>query len=259
MGALLAVALCAAGAGCGPRRVATPVAFVFARDTFAFANETVWEYHVDTATGATRWVKRNPRPPFALRCGNMARAARQFRLHADFKPEEPRTDAVTYARLVREVLGRDVRARTRTARPVVIPGFVGLRALSAEYPTLLRAALGGSWRSYLQRGNWRMIFPFSERHQRTTAERLSRAVASGELPIVHVLRYPQLTLNHLVLVYGASPTIGGTRFLAYDPNDAEAPITITWNAGSGHFEYPRTPYFGGGPVKVYEVYDGWLR
>lgn len=257
--ALLAGMLCAAFTACGASRPAKPLGFEFARDTFAFANETVWEYHVDEASGATRWARREPRPRFALRCGNMARAARQFRLHADFRPDEPRADAATYARLVREVLRRDPRARVRTDRPIVIPGWASLRDLSAAYPTLLQEALGGSWRSYLQRGNWRMIFPFPEAHQRATAERLRRAVAAGELPIVHALRYPQLTLNHLLLVYAASPTIGGARFLAYDPNDAAAPITITWNAGSGHFEYPRTPYFGGGPVKVYEVYDGWLR
>ncbi len=253
------VVLASATSACGPVRSAAPLGFVFERDTFAFANETVWEYQVDPATGSTRWSKRQPVPSFSLRCGNMARAARQFRLHARFVPDAPRADATTYAALVQEVVSRDARRRAPSPTPVVIPGMVGLRALSAAYPELVQAALGGSWRSYLQRGNWRMIFPFTERHQRATAARLHRAVSRGELPILHVLRYPQLTINHLVLVYAASRTAAGIDFVAYDPNDAEGPIHIAWNAGAGQFEYPRTRYFGGGPVKVYEVYDRWFR
>jgi len=256
---LMAGIAVATALGCAAARPPAPLGFAFERDTFAFANETVWEYQVDDATGATRWTERDPAPPFALRCGNMARAARQFRLHAGFGPDAPRADPATYAALVREVLARDPRARTRSQDPVVIPGYPDLRSLSAEHPGILQEALGGSWRSYLQRGNWRMIFPFTESHQRATAARLAAAVTAGELPIVHVLRYPQLTINHLLLVYAATPHAGGIRFLAYDANDAARPLEIAWNAGSGQFEYPRTIYFGGGPVKLYEVYDGWLR
>ena len=50
----------------------------FPEDVFAFANETVWEYHHDPATGRRWWYERDPRPPFSLRCGPMARAIRQY-------------------------------------------------------------------------------------------------------------------------------------------------------------------------------------
>jgi hypothetical protein len=240
--------------------VQPPVAlgFDFGRDTFAFANETVWEYQVDPVTGATRWTKRDPVPPFSLRCGNMARAARQFRLHARFVPDAPRLDTAGYAALVRTVLARDARSRAPSPDPVVVPGYANLRALSADHPGVLQEALGGSWQSYVQRGNWRMIFPFSEHHQRATAARLAEAAEAGALPIVHVLRYPELTVNHMLLLYAAERSAAGTRFLAYDPNDAAQPLVLAWDAGAGQFDYPRTIYFGGGPVKVYEVYDGLL-
>src|SRR5208283_3050391 len=34
--------------------------FEFARDTFAFANELVWEYQLDAATGKRTFGRRNP-------------------------------------------------------------------------------------------------------------------------------------------------------------------------------------------------------
>lgn len=61
------------GASCGlPRR------FEFARDSFAFANELVWEYRFDAVTGKTTFSQRVPPPNYAHRCFVLARSARQF-------------------------------------------------------------------------------------------------------------------------------------------------------------------------------------
>ena len=48
----------------------------FDRDTLAFANELVWEYHFDEATGATTTRRRVPPPDYALRCFVLVRAVR---------------------------------------------------------------------------------------------------------------------------------------------------------------------------------------
>jgi hypothetical protein len=255
----LAVVLGIAAAGCVAHRVAVPAAatpFRFERDTFAFANETVWEYDVDAASGRTAWRRREPVPQFSLRCGTMARAARQFHLQARFMPEQPAPDPATLAVLVTSVLARDPRAVTASSDPVVIPGYAGLRALSAAHGDLLKDALGGAWRSHMQRGNWRMIFPFPPGQQRGEARRLVAALRRGEMPILHVLRFPALTLNHMVLLYGVEETPTEVRFMAYDPNDAAAPIVVRWDRGARTFLYPRTVYFGGGPVRGYAIYDG---
>jgi hypothetical protein len=232
--------------------------FHFERDTFSFANETVWEYDVDAATGATAWRRRDPAPPFSLRCGNMVRAARQFHLQARFAPEQPAPDTATLSGLVSRVLERDTRATAPSPDPIVIPGFAGLRDLSAAHEELLKSALGGAWRSHMQRGNWRMIFPFPPDQQRGEAERLVAALGRGETPILHVLRYPALTLNHMVLRFAVEETPDELRFLTYDPNQPDHPVVVRWDRGGRTFVYPRTVYFGGGPVKGYAIYDGLL-
>jgi hypothetical protein len=255
----LLLGLCAAALGCAARGVLPPRApFVFDRDSFSFANETVLEYDVDPVTGHTAWRKREPTPAFSLRCGAMARAARQFHLQARFVPERPAPDAATLATLVSDVLARDPRAETPASDPVVIPGYAGLRSLSAAHADLLKEAIGGVWWSRLQRGNWRMIFPFPPNQQRDEAERLAAALRRGETPILHVLRFPALTVNHMVLLYGVEETPEELRFLAYDPNEAAAPIVVRWDRGARTFVYPRTLYFGGGPVRAYAIYEGLL-
>lgn len=254
---VLGLALCvlaARGAGATP----LPVPFDFARDTFAFSNETIWEYDVDDATGRTAWRRREPLPEFALHCGPMARGARQFHLHARFDPTRPPPDDATLAAVLADVLARDPRVLTPADDPIVVPGYAGLRALSTARAGLVRDALGGTWRSYFQRGNWRMIFPFPPGQQRAEATRIVDALRRGETPILHVLRFPELTLNHMVLVYAVTETPEELRFETYDPNDASAPIVVRWDRGARTFVYPRTIYFGGGPVKAYAIWDGPL-
>lgn len=252
---LACLSACALGGATPP----VPPPFRFASDTFAFSNDTVWEYRL--APGATRmeWWKREPRPPFSLRCGPVVRAARQFLLHARFDPAAAPLAPDGYGPLVTRVLRADARRKTAAPHTIVIPGYADLRSFSAAHEPLLKATLmSESWSAFLQRGNWRMIFPFSARHQRAEAERLLAEVGRGETPIVHVVRFPDLTLNHIVLVYEAEPTPAALRFRAYDPNDATRPIELAWDRGARTFVYPRTVYFPGGPVRAYEVYDGLL-
>jgi hypothetical protein len=242
----------------GALPAAAHAVFRFPDDAFGFANETVWEYEPDPATGRTGWSRRQPRPDFVLRCGTMVRAARQFHVHARFDPDRPLADPETYERLVREVLDRDPRRQTPASDSVVIPGYPDLATFSRERAPLLKRALSGPWQSYLQRGNWRMIFPFTARQQRSVAETLTASLARGAVPIVHVLRFPMLTINHMLLLFAVDETPAEVRFQAYDPNDAERPVVLRYDRGARTFLYQRTPYFGGGPVRVYEIYDGLL-
>jgi hypothetical protein len=230
--------------------------FRFPADSFAFSNETIWEYVVDAAAGSVSWYQREPRPAFALRCGTMVRAARQFWATARFDSAAPTADPGTYARLVRAVLRTD--PRRPSEERVVIPGYPDLRSFSLAQETLLKTMLAGPWQTYVQRGNWRMIFPFGRRHQQRVARRLLGSLGRGWPPIVHVLRYPELTINHLVLVFAAEETPAEIRFHAYDPNDDGRPVLLTYDRAARVFSYSTTVYFPGGPVKAYEVYDGLL-
>jgi len=230
--------------------------FRFPADAFAFANQTIWEYEIRPGAADVRWYEREPRPDFALRCGTMVRVARQFYDHARFDPRQAVADPATYERLVREVIRRD--PRRPSGEPVVVPGYADFRRFSAAHEPLLKRAMAGPWQSYLQRGNWRMIFPFTGRQQQGVADELVAALAAGRPPIVHVLRYPKLTINHMLLVFAADETPADIRFHAYDPNDADHPVTLTYERAAHGFVFARTPYFPGGPVKAYEVYDGLL-
>jgi hypothetical protein len=244
-------------AGCTPRRVhpdGQRAAFQFPSDAFAFPNETIWEYDTDPATGRISWRRRAPRPPFALRCGTMARAARQFWASARFDPAAPAVDEATYARLARAVIATD--PRRPSAERVVIPGYPDLRSFSQAHEAVVKDALAGPWQSYLQRGNWRMIFPFRAGQQEEVAQRLLTSLADGWPPIVHVLRYPNLIVNHMVLVYDAEQTPTEIRFHLYDANDASRPVLLTYDCAARAFSLAPTAYFPGGGVKAYDVYRG---
>jgi hypothetical protein len=232
--------------------------FAFHRDTFAFANETKWRYGVDSATGRQTAVPRVPEPDYTLHCFTVARATRQFWWHAHFEPSLPATDDAAYRRLIRAVASSSVQKSSNGRKRIIIPGYAGLREFSATRETLLKAECGGAWRSYFQRGNWRMVFPFLRAHQKTEASRLLSTLRQGRLPIVHVLRFPQLTINHALLLFGVQETAGAVEFRAYDPNIPEREITLTYDHALRTFTLPPLHYFVGGRVDVYEIYRGWV-
>lgn len=229
--------------------------FRFPEDAFAYANELASSYEWDP-NGKMIQHPKAPRPEFTLRCFVVARTARQFRQHARFEPNEPKATCASYKHLIRLVLRRSPRHWSAAHDRIAIPGYANLREFSMEQEALLKEASGGAWQSYFQRGNWRMIFPFSRRHQQRTAERLAQELQKSRPPIVHLVCFPSLTLNHAVLLFDYKWTSAGFSFSAYDPNDPERPTTLSYREAQRSFHFSSTPYFAGGPVKVYEVYRG---
>jgi hypothetical protein len=90
-----------------------------------------------------------------------------------------------------------------------------------------------------------------------TADDLRREVEEGKTPIVRVHRYPSFETNHALLLYGVEDTPAGLRFQGYDPNDTEMPVEFEFDRVARTFTYPRTVYFGGGPMTVYEMHRGF--
>lgn len=231
--------------------------FDFERDTFTFPNELVWEYHFDAALGQTRAVRRRPAPRYALRCFVLVRAARQFFYHARFEPAEPPVDDLTYRRLIRAVLVRPPRRPSPPEERVVIPGYAGLRELSAAREPVVKAACGGAWRSYVQHSHWRIVVPVSRAHQHRTAGELLNAVADHSSPLVHLLRFPSLAINHGMVVFEGARTSEGAQFLAYDPNDPERPARLTYDRERRSFSLPANRYWHGGALNVFEIFRRW--
>lgn len=233
-------------------------AFSFARDTFAFPNELVWEYRFDAVTGRVSTFRNRPAPRYTHRCFVMVRAARQFFYHARFAPDLPMADERTYRQLIRTVVRRSPRRPCPAADQIVIPGFAGLRAFSQAQENLLKHECGDAWESYILRSHWRMVFPVSRAHQARMAGQLTAALAVRPAPIVHVVRFPQLTINHGLLVFDQVATPTGLQFAAYDPNVPDCPATLTFARASRSFVFPRNHYWAGGPLNVIEVYRGWF-
>jgi hypothetical protein len=235
-----------------PDRLSRP--FVFGADTPAFANELQSEYTVQP-DGRVHTTRKTRAPKFSLRCFPMVRMVREFHHHAAFDPTLPKLSETEYRASIRQVIARNSLALSPPAERILFPGFANLHSLSEAHPTLLRNACGGAWRSYFQRGNWRMVLPFSRSGQSRTARVLDRALARGHLPILHVVDFPQLSLNHAVLIFGSRSDASGNRiFPAYDPNDSTRPIELRYDTASRQFHFPATAYFPGGNVNVYEVY-----
>ena len=244
--------------GCVTPAAAPPTSwrpFDFDRDTFAFVNEAYWDYGFEAGSALATGPSDDP-DEYIQRCVLMAKAVRQFFYGARFAPDEPPATEAEYRALVRRVLETDPRRDEPVPDRVTIPGYPDLHAFSRDHAAMLKRQTGGLWRSYVQRGNWRMIFPFAARQQHGTARELLADVTRGHPPIVHLVNFPRITINHSVLIYHGEETPTEIRFLAYDPNDSENPVLLVFERASSTFRFPRTHYFGGGPVKAYEVYDG---
>jgi hypothetical protein len=236
-----------------------PPRFEFDRDTFAFANQLHWAYHFDPATGRTTFRRRRPAPTYAHRCFVLIRAARQFLYHARFAPELPAPTATEeYRRAIRAVMARSPRVPCAPERRVVFPGFAHLREFSRAHEALLQAHCGGAWQSYVLRSHWRMVFPISRAHQARTADGLLAEIRRGVAPLIHLVRFPQLTINHGMVLFAATETDGAIRFQAYDPNEPARPAEITFARGPRVFSLPANEYWAGGELDVIEIYRGWL-
>jgi hypothetical protein len=256
---LLAAALC----GCAtsdpvPKTAAAPAQhpFNFDTDTFSFRNDLVWEYNYST-NGKTTTHRREPKPDYTLHCFVLARSCRQFFENARFEPEEPVADDCTYRRLIDHVVSTSPRHKVAEGHQVVIPGYADLRSFSAAHPQLLKAECGSAWESYFTRGNWRMVFPFSRHGQEKMAAQLLAHLKPDHPVLIHVSLFPELTINHTLLIFGATETQTEIQFTIYDPNQPEGPASLKFDRAKRTFLLPANQYFAGGPVDVYEVCHKW--
>lgn len=252
-------------AGCSVTRPPGSVAkgrrgFDVVRDVSGVTNELRWVYRVQEGSGRVVHAKREPPPTFSLRCFGLAAMARAFYLQARFEPAAPGLDERGLEERVRQVMARGARAGAVAEKDrVVIPGFTDLRELSGARPELVKSVCGGAWRSYVQRGHWRMLLPFTPGQCRRVGDRLAEVLAAGEPVVVHVEDFPKNTLNHAVLAYAVSRRgdRGDRVFQCYDPNEPGRVLEIVDEGGSGLFRYPVTPYFRGGQVFLYVVMRDW--
>jgi hypothetical protein len=232
--------------------------FQFERDTFAFPHELVWRYRFDPVTGAMTVFKADPPPTYYHRCFVLVRSVRQFFQHARFEPALPAVEAPVYRKLIREIVHRNPRRGCAESERLVIPGFDGLRSFSKAHEPLLKAELGGQWQSYFLRSHWRIVFLTPKRHQEQIAQRLVRSLREGGVPLVHLFRFPRITINHGLVVYAMTESEREISFEAYDPNIPEHPAKLIFDRIKRTFNFPPACYWPGGPLSVIEIYRGGL-
>jgi hypothetical protein len=243
-------------AGCvGPRQELARN-FDFQKDTFSFSNELVWIYQYDEK-GKWTTSRREPKPTYYQHCFVLARSALQFFKNARFDPNQPEADDATYGRLISKVVSSNPRCSLPEGKKITIPGYSNLRTFSQAHEKLLKAKCGGAWQSYFQRGHWRILFPFSRAHQQRTAEQLVSDLSNNGAIVVHVVRFPELTINHAIVLFGAKDNAEQIEFLVYDPNSPAEPAKLLYNRETRTFIFGPNNYFPGDRVDVYEVYHKW--
>jgi len=228
--------------------------FEFERDTFAFPHELVWQYQFDPATGAMTTRRTEPPPAYYHRCFMLVRAARLFFDYARFAPELPPVDAATYRARIRQVIARNPRRAARESERVVIPGYASLRAFSRAHEAALKAECGAPWQSYFLRSHWRMIFRVSGRFQERMAEKLKRSLSVRGVALVHLFRFPRITINHGIVLYRFADSGRDIEFEAYDPNIPRHPVTLVYEKGRRAFTFAPNLYWGGGALSVMEIF-----
>ena len=235
-----------------------PRRFEFHRDSFAFANELVWEYRLDAATGKMASRRCEPPPAYTHRCFVLTRAARQFLYHVQFDPTRAAVPENVCRDLIRAVVGRNPRQPCAPVNRIVIPGHASLHEFSAAREHLLKTECGGAWQSYVLRSHWRMIFPISRSHQGNTAARLAAKLQKGFSPIIHLVTFPVLAINHGMVLFAATETTQGWEFSAYDPNDPVKPARLLFDRATRTFSLPANHYWAGGELNVIEIFRSWL-
>jgi hypothetical protein len=232
---------------------AAPRAFRFQQDTFAFANETVWNY----VGGSVQAEDRKERPPaYTRRCFVLSRAAVQFWKFARFEPGAKRLGEKELAHRIRQVAAMDVwREPLPRENRVVFPGYAGVKAISAAHPRAFQENVGLGWPTYFRAGNMALTFPPSRAHQERTYEEVRTLLARNYPAILWLANFPSLNVNHAVVAYASEERAGGrTVFLVYDPNDAHKPKRLTYDPKARTFSFEKTFYFKGGTVDVRPIF-----
>ena len=230
--------------------------FRFDRDTFAFANQTVFEYHEGHAS--LRKASAKKQDAYNRHCFVMCRTAAQFKKFARFEPRSTPLDDASLATRIQAVTRQAAWTEPLPENQrIVFPGYKDLKEMSTARRELVQLNIGHGWPSYFRISNARMMFQDGTGYQKRTHALLNATLARGDLFVAFLTTYPRFSINHSVLIYklkSSSPNPGVDHYLVYDPNHPESPRDLTWSARDRSFSYQKDWDFVGGSVRVYQVY-----
>ena len=117
--------------------------FRFDRDTFAFANQTVFEYHEGHAS--LRKSSATKKDAYNRHCFVMSRTAAQFKKFARFEPRSAPLDDASLAARVRAITRQAAWAEPLPENQrIVFPGYKDLKEMS-KAPSRTRAIKYRAW------------------------------------------------------------------------------------------------------------------
>ena len=237
--------------------------FDFARDTFAFANETIFEYQAGVAYQRPSAPGGHEPKRFTSHCFVMSRGVVQFKNFARFEPKLNPPDDSELARRLRVISHQHPwEAPWPKDRRIVIPGYRDLRELSEKRTRVVQKSIGLGWPTYFRLGNWRMASLYSRGYQAIEQAEMEDALRRGEFFVAYLTSFPSLSINHAVLVYGhrrPSRDRDTVRYWVYDPNHSEKPRELDYSLGKEEFSFEKDWDFAGGFVRVYHVYGRALQ
>ena len=89
------------------------------------------------------------------------------------------------------------------------------------------------------------------------AEKLKRSLPQRGLTLVHLFRFPRITINHGIVLYGLTESEQTMEFEAYDPNIPEHPVKLVYERKRRVFTFAPSRYWGGGVLSVMEIFCDW--
>lgn len=231
--------------------------FDFARDTFAFPNETVWSYADGHRLDSTEAAKGKPAERYTRRCFTMAAAVVQFWKFAKFEPDAPPVSTDELERRIRIIRDTAAWAPALPAEQrIAFPGYASFHDLSQRAGKSVRANLGPGWTTYFHTRKYSMPFRPSPAHQQMVQNLIHQWLANGQPMVLWLYNFPQVNINHAVTVVGeaASATPGSCTYLVYDPNFTDGLHELVYDNAKREFAYEKTFYFVGGSVRVRPMY-----
>jgi hypothetical protein len=236
-----------------PPSTPAPRPFEYPRDTYAFKNETVWNYVNGTVSGAPSAEKRQ----YTRRCFVLSRSSVQFWKFARFDPEQKPLDDRALAARIRQVTERSVWLPILPDKDrVVIPGYHSLREASANRPEVFRENIGRGWPVYFRPGNFPITVPVYRSTEETANGEMYRDLQMNYPTIFWAYRFPSLKMNHVLVVFKCDKEGSVYHYSVYDPNYNDRPGRLDYDAITRDFSYMPTYYFKGGYVNVRPIYRG---
>ena len=240
-----------------PPATPAPRPFAYPGDTFAFKNETKWNYVGGTPQAETRDQTQRE---YTGRCMVLARASVQFWKFARFDPGSAPLPPDELAHRIREVCSRSVWLPA-LAPPdrIVIPGYANLREASVKMAPVFQANIGFGWPFYFRAGNIVIATWVTRALEDRLNGEIYHDLQMRTPTIIWAYRFPSLKMNHVVVVYSCRRDAGGYHYLVYDTNYRDACKHLDYDPKTRTFSYEPVYYFKGGPVTVRSIYRGLVQ